>query len=177
MTGPTYLIRVLFISCLLAHGCAPVISKELREQVDSKISYAVVNQNPSGSLGQMVIWGGVIIGAKNREDGTLLEILQKPCDFEGRPEETDASEGRFLALYDGYLDAAIYTEGREVTIAGRIKGERTLPLGEIEYVYPLISAEEIYLWKEKSKEMHYYYPPPYPAYYPRWYDYPYWWRP
>ncbi|MBW1674883.1 MAG: Slp family lipoprotein [Deltaproteobacteria bacterium] len=46
----------------------------------------------------MVIWCGVIIKSKNREAGTLIEILQKPADMERRPKDSDESDGRFLAL-------------------------------------------------------------------------------
>jgi outer membrane lipoprotein len=76
-----------------------------------------------------------------------------------------------MALYEGFLDAAIYSEGREVTVAGEVKGKRVLPLGEIQYAYPLISIKELYLWPPKIKKGFFY---PYPHwYYPWWYD-PYW---
>lgn len=71
---------------------------------------------------------------------------------------------------------AIYSKGREVTLAGEVKGKRVLPLGEIEYTYPLIAIKEIHLWPDESKGLIY----PYPyGYYPYWYHpygyYPYWW--
>jgi outer membrane lipoprotein len=154
-----------------ASGCAPVISKELRAQVDKEIRFQQVLKNPEAYKGKVVLWGGIIIGARNRKEGTLIEVLHKPTNGQGRPKEVDRSEGRFLALYDGYLDGAIYTQGREVTVAGEIKGKRVLPLDEIEYTYPLISVKQIHLWPPKREDWVY----PYPYhYYPwRWY-YPYW---
>ena len=44
----------------------------------------------------------------------------------------DESDGRFPALYNGYLDTAIYTRGREFAVAGEIREKRILPLGEID---------------------------------------------
>jgi outer membrane lipoprotein len=155
------LLAVMFV----AAGCAPVISKNLREQVEKEISFKQVIRNPDAYQGKMVIWGGVIVAAKNTKEGTLLEILQKPTDAQGRPKDVDRSDGRFLALYDRYLDAAIYAQGREVTVAGEIKGKKILPMGEIQYTYPMILAKEIHLWPVRTRERIYMYP------YPDWYYY------
>ncbi len=158
---------IAFALFLLVSGCAPVISKELRTQVAREITFREVIQDPDVYKGKLVLLGGVIIGAKNLKEGTLIEVLQKPADRQGRPRDVDQSEGRFMALYEGYLDAAIYSEGREVTVAGEVKGKRVLPLGEIEYVYPLISIKELYLWPPKIKKERFY---PYPYWhYPWWY--------
>lgn len=156
----------------LTTACAPVISKELREQVSKDLSFKEVLQDPEAYKGTLVLWGGKIIRSENQKQGTLLEVLQKPTDREGRPKDVDQSEGRFLALHEGFLDVAIYSEGREVTLAGEIKGKRVLPLGEIQYTYPVILTKEIYLWPAESKER--LYPHPYPYTYPYW-PYP-WWR-
>ncbi|MFB0520309.1 MAG: Slp family lipoprotein [Desulfatiglandales bacterium] len=157
---------------LFASGCAPVISKELRTQVAREITFTEVRKNPDLYKGKLVLWGGVIIGAKNVKEGTLLEVLQTPTDRRGRPKDVDQSGGRFMALYDGYLDVAIYSQGREVTVAGEITGKKVLPLAEITYQYPLIAIKEIHLIKEEK-----YYPYPY-WWYPPWWYYPYsdpWW--
>lgn len=162
------------ISCLLALlllvsvGCVSTISKELQREVSSDLTFGEVIKNPEAQQGKIVIFSGIILGAKNTKEGTLIEILQKPKDREGRPQDVDESEGRFLALNDGYLDVAIYSRGREVSVAGAIEGKRVLPLGEIEYTYPLISIKEIHLFKiKKEREFN-----PYP--YPYWWHYPWW---
>ena len=155
------------IAALFVGGCAPVISKELRTQIAAEITFRQVCENPDAYKGTLVLWGGVIVGAKNVEEGTLIEVLQKPTDRRGRPKDVDESGGRFIALYDGYLDVALYAQGRGVTVAGEIKGKRVQPLGDIEYQYPLIAIREIHLVKEER-----YYP--YPYWYPYWW-YPPWW--
>lgn len=162
---------IILLLVLGLGGCAPVISKSLRDQVDSTLTFGDVFNDPEGNKGKTVIWAGVIVEAKNTKEGTLIEILQKPADYFGGPETVDQSEGRFLALYGSYLDVAVYAKGREVTVAGEVTGKRILPLGEIQYTYPLLLVKEIYLWPDMGKERL----PPYPygAYYPWWYD-PFW---
>ena len=167
------------ISCLLmlfflvSGGCAPIISKQLRREASRDITFKKVIKDPEIYKGKVVLLSGVILGSKNRKEGTMIEILQKPEDMEGRPKDVDESDGRFLALYDGYLDTAIYSRGREAIVAGEIKGKRTLPLGEIKYTYPLILIREIHLFKAKKEERFHHYPYPYWRY-PSWGCYPYW---
>jgi outer membrane lipoprotein len=172
-------MRVKFSTCwiillfvLALTGCAPVISKPLRDQVDHTLTFRDVFNDPDANKGKVVVWAGVIVEAKNTKEGTLIEILQKPADYFGGPETVDKSEGRFLALYGSYLDVAVYGKGREVTVAGEVTGKRTMPLGEIQYTYPLLLVKEIYLWPDTNKER---LPPyPYAAYYPWWWYDPFW---
>ena len=152
-------------------SCAHVISEELRAQVDEQITFRELSQNPTSYRGKIVLLGGEIIGVKNTKNGTLIEILQKPTNSEGRPKDVDFSEGRFLAHYDGYMDSAIYAKGRELTVAGMVKGEKVLPMDEIEYSYPVIAIKEVHLWPPRTKEK-YYYSHPY-HHYPWWWYYPY----
>lgn len=174
------ILCLLPIAFLLFTGCVPVISKQVRTQVTKDLTLTAVSKNPKGYEGKIVLWSGIIVKSLNTEEGTLIEVLQKPAGRRGRPKDIDKSEGRFLVLYPGYLDVAIYSPDREITVAGEIKGERTQSLGKIEYTYPLILCKEIYLWS-KEKEIAYPYSYPYYYYwphpfYPYWYPwYPYWW--
>ena len=97
---------------LLFTACAPAISKGMKDQVDKNLRFREVFSNPDAFRGRVVMWGGVIIEAKNQKEGTLLEILQKPLDWIGQPEDGDESEGRFLALYEGFLDTARLCQGK-----------------------------------------------------------------
>jgi outer membrane lipoprotein len=163
----TCLLMFLF---LISAGCAPLISKELRRELSPDITFKQVIKDPDAHKGKTVLISGIILGSKNTKEGTLIEILQKPADIGGRPKDVDDSDGRFLALYDGYLDTAIYSRGRDVAVAGEITGKRILPLGEIDYIYPLISIKEIHLFKVRKEEGFRYHPYPYWWWYhPRWY--------
>jgi outer membrane lipoprotein len=151
-------------------GCVRAISKELKAQVEEEINIQQVIKNPSASQGKMVIWGGEIVTAKNMKEGTVFEIVQKPLTSEERPLNVDRSDGRFLALYDGYLDVAIYSKGREVTVAGRIKETQKRLLGEIDYTYPVVSAQEVHIWPSRDNKKYYISPH---WRYPDWHYYPY----
>lgn len=148
-------------------GCAPVISKEVRGMVSEELTLGEVAKNPEAYRGATVLWSGLIISAINLQDGTMIEVLQKPADFRGKPKDVDYSEGRFLVIDPSYLDVAIYTQGRMVTVAGEVQGKKIQDLGEMKYAYPLISGKEIYLWPEE-REQRYYYP---------YWDYPWWYYP
>ncbi|MEA2085055.1 MAG: Slp family lipoprotein [Thermodesulfobacteriota bacterium] len=94
-------------------GCAPIISKQLREQVAKVLNLSVVAKDPEAYRGKTVLWSGTIISSMNLKEGTIIEVLQKPTDMQGKPKDVDDSEGRFLVLYPGYLDVAIYNSGRK----------------------------------------------------------------
>jgi len=149
----------------MSSSCVKAISKEVSAQVEEDINIQQVMKNPTVFKGKMVIWGGEIVTAENLKAGTLLEIVQKPLNSGERPLNVDRSDGRFLALYDGYLDVAIYSKGREVTVAGRIKETQKRLLGEIDYSYPVISAQEIYIWPARDDKKYYISPR---WYYPDW---------
>ena len=157
------------LGLILISGCAGVISDNIRGQVNEAATLKTIRDDPTSHTGEMVLWSGEIIGVKNEKAGTLIEIIQKPSDYQDRPKQVDTSEGRFIALYSGYLDGAIYKKGRELTVAGRLKGQRVLPLDDIEYTYPVVLIEEIHLWPERKQT-------PYPQYYhdPFWWPRPYW---
>ncbi|GLI34740.1 Slp family lipoprotein [Desulforhabdus amnigena] len=158
----------VFLALVILLGCAPAISPQLRKEAAVDIPFGEVLRDPERYVGKTFIWGGTILDARNTPEGTMLKVLQKPMDFQSRPRDVDRSEGRFLALDKRYLDPAIYAEGRTVTVAGELVGKRVLPLGDIDYAYPLLAVKEINLWPKEPPTPYYYYP-----YYP----YPYWgWR-
>ncbi|MEW6674706.1 MAG: Slp family lipoprotein [Nitrospirota bacterium] len=170
-------IIALFLVLFFLPSCAHVISEGLREEAVKEIPFSEIVKNPDAHKGKTVIVGGEIINSRNLKEGTEIEVLQKPLDSQGRPKEVDISEGRFLIFNIGYLDTAIYSRGRKITVAGTIKGKKTLHLGEIEYTYPVIEPKELHLWG-KSVERYYIYPEPlWHLYWSSYWYYPYWWRP
>jgi len=156
---------------IIGSGCAPVISDKVKTKAQD-IPFAKIHENPDDYKGKVVVLSGVVLEAQNTQNGTQLVVLQTSADSRGRPKNIDNSEGRFLALYDEYLDVAIYRRGREVTIGGKIIGQRILSLGEINYTYPLVRVQDIHLWPVEEKDRPYYYSPPYYWHHP-WWDY-YW---
>jgi outer membrane lipoprotein len=162
---------VIMMAVVWLSGCAHVISTDIIEQVNTDIEFTSLLKAPQDYQGQMVLLGGIIVNTVNRADGTLLEVYQTRMDSTtGKPIDVDESQGRFLALYEGFLDGAIYRKGRKVTIAGIVTGERVMKIGQVDYHYPYLVIKEIYLWKEDQR----YEPYPWDPWDP-WWGYP--WHP
>lgn len=138
--------RLILLGLILSlTACAPVISQEMRSRADTKIDVTRLFHDPDAYRGKTVILGGVIAAAQNLPEGTRIEVLQKPLNSRYIPEETDISQGRFLVIHDGYLDTAIYSSGRYITVAGEVIGAKTGTIGDMPYRYPLMKALEIHL--------------------------------
>ena len=151
------IIRHHVLSCvftiaamLLLAGCAHVISKEVLQEVEPSLTFAHVSKDPDAYTGKTVLFGGDVIETQNLSDRTLVVVLQRPLGSRGEPRGGDVSEGRFIITTGGFLDPAIYSPGRKLTVAGREAGKEVRPLGEIEYTYPIIEKREIYLWPEEE---------------------------
>lgn len=142
---------LLFIA-LAIPGCAHVISEDTMKKIDSTISFEEVRKKTDGFIGKNVLLGGVVAGVKNSKEGGQLEIVQFPLDHTGFPIEVSRSYGRFIATSPDFLDSAIYKDGRLVTLAGEIKGQKTRMLDGAEYTYPIIGIKEIYAWKMDETE-------------------------
>jgi outer membrane lipoprotein len=156
----------------LLSGCVHAVSRNVLQEVDREITFSALLNDPIAYKGRVVLLGGVIVSTINKQEGTLLEVYQTSLDREGKPTDTDRSGGRFLALYQGFLDSEIYKEGRRVTIAGTVQGEKVQPLGEIDYRYPYILIKELHLW-EKEKPVQYE-PYPWGLWYDPWYPRSFW---
>ncbi|MEW6117110.1 MAG: Slp family lipoprotein [Nitrospirota bacterium] len=135
---------LLLLIAVSLFGCAHVVSQGMRDRAREVPPQALFS-NPDAYKGQTVILGGTIIGASNAKEGTYIEVIQKPLDSRGRPQDTDASFGRFLIFHEGYLDTTIYSRGRAVTVAGEIMGTRVRSIDDLPYSYPLIRSRELHL--------------------------------
>ena len=171
---------VVIISIGFLTGCAHVISKDVLGVVSKDFTFADLRRSPDDHKGKVVLLGGVIVKTLNKEDGTLLEVYQTEIESDGRPINIDLSGGRFLALYEGFLDGEIYRTGRRLTIAGTVLGKKVRKLGEVDYHYPYLLIKEMHLWEEEKMYRH----EPYPwGFWGPWWGYPwhplydpYWWR-
>jgi outer membrane lipoprotein len=134
------------MALLLLVGCTHVISEETLKQVDMNATFAQVVKAPDAYRGKTVLFGGDIIETKTFADKSQIVVLQHPLDRRDRPVAGDVSEGRFIILTSGFLDPAIYGPGRQVTVAGKVVGKERHPMGEIEYTYPVIEKQGLYLW-------------------------------
>jgi len=134
------------VAMLVVAGCSYVISKQVLNEVDRNATFAQVVKAPDDYKGKTVLFGGTIIETKNFADKSQVVVLQCPLDSRDRPVAGDVSEGRFIVTTPGFLDPAIYSPGRKITVAGKVVGKEKRPLGEIEYTYPVIEKQGLYLW-------------------------------
>lgn len=135
----------LLFAIMTFFGCAHVVSQEIRERVDRTVNTGALFKEPETYKGRLVILGGAIVSSRNTDEGTYLEVIERPLDSLERPEATDMSYGRFIILYEGYLDSAVYSQGRDVTVAGEVMGKMVRSLGEMNYPYLLIKSKELHL--------------------------------
>ncbi len=131
-------------------GCAPVFPRELTDRVDRHVSFKELQGDPDNFKGTWVMLGGVIVSAKSMKEGTLIEVLQKPLDSDGRPLETDQTEGRFLVESEQFLDPAVYHSERLITVVAEVAGKKTMPIDEILYQFPFLNAKAVHLWSPAS---------------------------
>ena len=141
---------VLGIS-LLIQSCTYAISPEIADQADKTLSFRQLQADPDTFKGKIIILGGIIAQTSSIEQGTMIEIVEKPLDYWGKPKRTETTEGRFLVLHVGALDPIIFSPGREITVAAEIEGTRSKALEGVEYSYPVVISKELKLWERERQ--------------------------
>lgn len=136
---------------LLASACSgsKVIPPELKEQIDSSVSFRDIQASPQALQGRMVLLGGEVLGARLVQDGVELEVLQLPVKGDDPPvERRTESQGRFLAIDRAAGDPASFPPGTKVTLVGAVAGEETRRLDESMYRYPIVEVRHLYVWSD-----------------------------
>jgi len=110
--------RSWILLLLLLAACATNVPDAIREPPPDNLAVDDVRRDPETYVGPYVRWGGTIAGVENGKTETTIEIVARDLDSSGRPRLTDHSPGRFLARAAGFLDPAVYSKGREVTVTG-----------------------------------------------------------
>lgn len=102
--------------------------------------------------GRTVLWGGVVLSISNLESRTRLEVLAYPLDSRQMPQRDQDPLGRFILERRGFLEPATYDEGRMVTALGTLERSESGKVGDSDYVYPVIEANDLYLWSRDSEK-------------------------
>ena len=174
---------ILLGATLMLSACYSYIPVEIRDPIPDNPPLPQVRRDTQSFIGRSVRWGGTIVNVENKENETWIELVAKDLGAYGQPHDTDASDGRFIARVTGFLDPAIYSEGRKLTVYGRIEDGVERPIGEKRYSYPLVGAVSVFLWPDDEDRYYasdpYFFPrhlEPYPyyEYYDYYYGYPYW---
>jgi outer membrane lipoprotein len=140
---------ILLLAISLLSGCASTPGFDTKG-VDTGLTPQRSKVQMSTVKGSMVLWGGMIIASTNLKNATQLEILAYPLDSYQGPDIDEQSMGRFLAMYNGYLETADYTQGRLITIKGTLSGTQLGKIGESEYTYPVVNIQQLYLWPKEG---------------------------
>jgi outer membrane lipoprotein len=139
---------ILVVATLLgAAACTTAVSKQSLGLVDPGLTFEALHQNPDRYVGRYLLLGGVIAAVHGSDSGgSEMEVVQFPTNNRGRITSTDRSDGRFIVRDTIFRDPAIYYPGRLVTLVGQVAGSRAGRLGEVEYLYPVLTAHELRLW-------------------------------
>lgn len=143
------LFPLLFIALLGCTACTLPISQPSLDLVDRDISFSALHQDPDRYVGRYLLLGGMIAAVRNTSTGSELEVVQFATDRNGRITATDNSGGHFLVQLATFSEPAVY-QGRLVTLVGKVKGQVQARLDEIDYLYPVLTAQEIHLWKPEE---------------------------
>jgi outer membrane lipoprotein len=165
---PTITVRIaaiLVFAAAIGVGCATTPRPEVEGSLASITPEQARVQEVAGAR---VRWGGTILEVKPEKAETCFEILSRELDSSGRPRDTDANYGRFIACADGFYDPAVYTRNRELTVVGTVAEAKEGKIGEHAYRFARLKAEKLYLWPKQEYFAPLYYDP-----YWGWYD-PFW---
>ncbi len=141
----TRFIAYCALAAALLAGCASTKPNPVASVPSGAVSLAEARADPAAFVGRPVRWGGSLVGVRNREHSSVLEILSRPLGDSGLPAVDGASSGRFLAVIDGFVDPAAHASGTRITVIGRISGSRRGRIGEYDYRYPVV---EVDTWRD-----------------------------
>ena len=160
---------------LLLAICAGCASKphSISLAVVDDVSVQQVREEKDAHIGSTVRWGGAVTGVENRDDTTWVFVIARDLKKNGKPVSDNRSDGRFVAVFDGFVDPLVYKEGRLLTVVGSIDGSTTRAIGDYDYRFSLVSVRDSHLWPERHNTPRIYYPPPHHWYRNMYYYHPY----
>jgi outer membrane lipoprotein len=135
----------VLLSFWLLAGCS-AISPQLRATALPEIPLAILSGEAERFRDMTVVLGGYLLEVSPVTDHTRLTVLQAPLGFGDEPGRRDASQGRFVARFPGFLDPEVYSRERKVTIAGRIAGTVAVEIDATPRRLLLVEGQEIHLW-------------------------------
>lgn len=119
--------------------------------VDRTLNPKVVIAEPELSLDKLVLWGGTILDTQNLKDFTQIEVLSYPLDSSDRPRLDQKPLGRFIIRNSGYLEPEHFSQGRRLSVLGKVGEKMSGKVGNSDYIYPLIHAQQLQLWSPRGQ--------------------------
>jgi outer membrane lipoprotein len=153
-------MRALVLVAVFIAGCAPSpFPEDLTRSVDRALTLRELRSDPTAHLGARIILGGEVLATTPKPGETEIEVLSRTLRAGDVPERGDSTAGRFLVRSPEFLDPAIYAPGRRLTVLGTVAGRSERRVGNLPYVYPVISAERVKLWPKETAWVGGEYPP------------------
>lgn len=154
-------IDLVIIAMVLLAGCASKPPAAISKIPPENPSLTRVRMDIDNFIGTEVRWGGVISKVENRDSHTWIELVRQKLRENGKPRTDDKSDGRFIASFEGFVDPVVYEVGRPLTVVGTIEAKTERPIGDYDYLFPIVAVEGSFLWKAAAQYSDPYYPPPY----------------
>jgi len=142
------LLTIFAASLLGACSTSPTFDSQ---NVNLKLQPQQAVEHAKTHASTKVLWGGTVLEAHNLKEVTQIEVLAYPLNSSYRPITSENPQGRFLIKYTGYLEPAIYSAGRLITVQGNLSGTESGAVGEHKYTYPVVKSEQLHLWNEREE--------------------------
>lgn len=155
-------MKFFYYCCLIGiSGCASQIDDPISNNAFQGPSLQQVRAAPASFTGQTVRWGGTIARVENQTGTTHIEVVELPLAGSGRPRDSNASAGRFIAHFTGFLDPVIYAAGKSLTVIGHVEAIVDGKIGDHRYRFPLVKAAQHRLWEKRKEAQIIYYREPF----------------
>ena len=144
-------LQLVLASCvlLLLGGCVTTPAN-LQAPAGDSPAIQQVRADAEANLNKSVRWGGTVVGVQNLQSETRVEIIAKPLFRNGQPNSREISQGRFIAVFDKFLDPEDYKKDSEITVVGVVSGTEPGKVGEAEYDFPRVQASASQLWQSRN---------------------------
>ena len=142
LSDNTMMKALTLVLALLLTACAQP-PKPLRGDFSS-MSPQQYQKTPITDL--QVRWTGIVIEVENKAEHSCLTIMAKVANDYAKPSYRNRVDlGRFIACKPKFLEPA-YFKDRAVTVTGQVKRLVVKKIDELDYNYPLVDADVIYVW-------------------------------
>lgn len=151
MTEVKYIMNKLIVivtAALALSACSSVPEKLRATDNQPLISFEEVKGQVNANIGLSARWGGVIAKVENLPEKTMIEVVNLELTASTRPKPSQETLGRFRIYYSGLLDPVIYKQGKTITAIGIITESEQGKIGEHDYQFPVLNADNVYLWKD-----------------------------
>ena len=146
----------LLPTLLLFAGCA-VTTPSPQWQVSTGNAPGIeqVRANTKANQNKSVLWGGTIANMETRDGRTWIEVIARPLYLNGQPNTSQASEGRFIAIFDKLLDPAEIRRGSSISVVGVVSGTIRGKIDEMDYEFPLVQTNGHHIWPDDNRRYAY----------------------